>query len=133
MTDRIPSIRVTVMPADMNPYGGAFGGWIVSQMALGAASQASRVAKGRAILVAADELRFPAGMLCGDELSVYVTLEKSGRSSMTFVAEAERRDRDSDFTQVAATGRFTFVAVDDNNRPRPLSDSPISDSISQEG
>ena len=115
------------MPADMNPYGGAFGGWIVSQMALGAASQASRVAKGRAILVAADELRFPAGMVCGDELSVYVALEKSGRSSMTFVAEAERRDRDSDFTQIAATGRFTFVAVDDNNRPRPL------DSLTQEG
>ncbi|MET0241392.1 MAG: hotdog domain-containing protein [Sphingobium sp.] len=108
------------MPTDMNPYGGAFGGWIVSQMALGAASQASRIARGRAILVAADELRFPAGMVCGDELSVYVTLEKSGRSSMTFSAQAERRERDSETIHTAATGRFTFVAVDDNNRPRPL-------------
>jgi acyl-CoA thioesterase YciA len=125
VTDRTPSIRVTVMPGDLNPYGGAFGGWIFSQMALGAASQASRVARGRAILVAADELRFPAGLLCGDELSVYVTLEKTGRSSMTFSAEAERRDRDSDVTQTAATGRFTFVAVDDSNRPRAIPD-PIT-------
>jgi acyl-CoA thioesterase YciA len=120
MSDRIPHIRVTVMPADMNPYGGAFGGWIVSQMALGAAAQASRLAQGRAILVAADDLRFPAGMVCGDELSVYVGLEKSGRSSMTFAVDAERRERDGDFTQIAATGRFTFVAVDDNNRPRNI-------------
>lgn len=120
MTSRIPSIRVTVMPTDMNPYGGAFGGWIVSQMALGAASLASRHSKGRAILVAADELRFPAGMLCGDELSVYVELEREGRSSMTISAEAVRRDRDSDATQTAATGRFTFVAVDDSNKSRPI-------------
>lgn len=129
MTGRLPSIRVTVMPADMNPYGGAFGGWIVSQMALGAASEASRLARGRAILVAADELRFPAGMLCGDELSVYVSLKRSGRSSMTFMAEAERRDRDSDDTQIAATGQFTFVAVDDANRPRPISSSSQSPSL----
>jgi len=119
------------MPGDMNPYGGAFGGWIVSQMALGVAAQASRIAKGRAILVAADDLRFPAGMLCGDELSVYVTLEKTGRSSMTFAAEAERRDRDSDLTQSVATGRFTFVAVDDSNRPRPVPNS--THVLNQEG
>lgn len=132
MTDRIPSIRVTVMPGDMNPYGGAFGGWIVSQMALGAASHASRVAKGKAILVAADEIRFPAGLLCGDELSVYVTLEKAGRTSMTFMTEAEGRERDSDAVQTAATGRFTFVAVDDANRPRPISDTN-QDTLTQEG
>lgn len=132
MTERIPAIRVTVMPADMNPYGGAFGGWIVSQMALGAAAQASRISRGRAILVAADELRFPAGVLCGDELSVFVDLDRSGRSSMTFTAEAVRRDRDGDATQVAATGRFTFVAVDDANRPRAFTTDPSSHSV-QEG
>ena len=120
MTERIPSIRVTVMPADLNPYGGAFGGWIVSQMALGAASLASRKSGGRAILVAADELRFPVGMLCGDELSVYVELDRQGRSSMTISAEAVRRERDGEGVATAATGRFTFGAVDDTNKPRPF-------------
>lgn len=123
MTDRIPSIRVTVMPADMNPYGGAFGGWIYSQMVLAAASLASQHSRGRALLVAADDIRYPAGVLCGDELSVFVEMERVGRSSMTISAQAMRRERDGDFTETAATGRFTFVAVDDANRPRPFNDN----------
>ena len=116
----IPDIRVTVMPTDINPYGGAFGGWIISQMALGAASLASRHSKGRAILVAADEMRFPVGAVMGDELSVFTQMDKTGTTSMTISARAERRERDGDFTETVATGRFTFVAVDDTNRPRPL-------------
>ena len=116
----IPDIRVTVMPTDINPYGGAFGGWIISQMALGAASLASRHSKGRAILVAADEMRFPAGAVMGDELSVFTQMDKTGTTSMTISARAERRERDGDFTETVATGRFTFVAVDDTNRPRPI-------------
>ncbi len=116
----IPDIRVTVMPTDINPYGGAFGGWIISQMALGAASLASRHSKGRAILVAADEMSFPAGAVMGDELSVFTQMDKTGTTSMTISARAERRERDGDFTETVATGRFTFVAVDDTNRPRPI-------------
>ena len=116
----IPDIRVTVMPTDINPYAGAFGGWIISQMALGAASLASRHSKGRAILVAADEMRFPAGAVMGDELSVFTQMDKTGTTSMTISARAERRERDGDFTETVATGRFTFVAVDDTNRPRPI-------------
>lgn len=121
--DLQPVIRATVMPTDMNPYGGAFGGWIISQMALGAASVASRLSKGRAILVAADEFRFPAGLLCGDELSVYAALYRQGTTSMTFAVEAMRRERDGEATCLAASGKFTFVAVDDANRPRPLNAS----------
>ena len=117
----IPDIRVTVMPTDINPYGGAFGWWIISQMALGAASLASRHSKGRAILVAADEMRFPAGAIMGDELSVFTQMDKTGTTSMTISARAERRERDGDFTETVATGRFTFVAVDETNRPRPIS------------
>ena len=117
----IPDIRVTVMPTDINPYGGAFGGLIISQMALGAASLASRHSKGRAILVAADEMRFPAGAIMGDELSVFTQMDKTGTTSMTISARAERRERDGDFTETVATGRFTFVAVDETNRPRPIS------------
>jgi acyl-CoA thioesterase YciA len=120
MDTSVPDIRVTIMPTDMNPYGGAFGGWIVSQMALGAASRASRVAKGKAILVAADDIRFPAGAVMGDELSVYTEVEKQGRTSITLSARAERRERDGDFTQTVATGRFTFVAVDVDNKPRAI-------------
>lgn len=113
-----PVIRVTVMPADTNPYGGAFGGWIMSQMALGAASLASRHSRGRAILVAASDFEFPVGMVAGEELSVFVTLEKVGRTSMTITAQGWRRERDGDTQALAASGRFVFVAVDEENSPR---------------
>jgi acyl-CoA hydrolase len=53
-------IRVTAMPTDLNPYGGVFGGWLMSQLALGAGSLASRRGKGKAVVVAATDLPFRA-------------------------------------------------------------------------
>lgn len=122
--DTQPIIRLTAMPTDLNPYGGVFGGWLMSQMALGAASLASRHSKGRAIIVAASDFEFPSGMLVGEELSVFVTLEKVGRTSMTIAAEGWRRQRDGDETSLAAKGHFTFVAVDENNTPRAILTQP---------
>ena len=118
--DTQPIIRLTAMPTDLNPYGGVFGGWIMSQMALGAASLASRHSKGRAILKAASDFEFPAGMVVGEELSVFVKLERAGRTSMTVRAEGWRRERDGEETNIVASGRFTFVAVDENNKPRAI-------------
>jgi len=118
--DAQPLIRVTAMPTDLNPYGGVFGGWMMSQLALGAASLASRHSRGRAIIVAASDFEFPNGMLVGEELSVFATIEKTGRTSMTISAQGWRRERDGDDTSLVASGRFTFVAVDDSNMPRPL-------------
>jgi acyl-CoA thioesterase YciA len=120
MPDRTPLIRTTAMPADTNPYGGVFGGWLMGQMGLACGSFASRHARGKAILVAADELRFPGAMAVGDELSVYVDLLRQGRTSLRLKAEAIGRARDGDTETLVASGEFTFVALDENNRPRPL-------------
>lgn len=108
------------MPADTNPYGGVFGGWLMSQMGLACGSFASRRTGGKALLVAADAIRFPGAMAVGDELSIYVDLLKQGRSSMRLKAEAIARKRDSDLEKPVAEGEFTFVALDENNRPRPF-------------
>ncbi|HEV2595293.1 MAG TPA: hotdog domain-containing protein [Sphingomicrobium sp.] len=115
---REPLVRVTAMPADTNPYGGVFGGWLMGQMGLACGSFASRRARGKAILVAADGIKFPGAMAVGDELSVYVDLMKQGRSSMRLKAEAIARERDSEAEKIVAEGEFTFVALDENNRPR---------------
>jgi acyl-CoA thioesterase YciA len=120
MADRMPAIRVTAMPADTNPYGGVFGGWLMSQMALAAGSLASRSSKGKAVVVAADELRFPGAPQVGDEISVYAELEKQGRTSMTIAVEALARERDGEGEITVANGRFTFVALDQNDRPREI-------------
>ena len=113
-------IRVTAMPADTNPYGGVFGGWLMSQMGLACGSFVSRRTGGKALLVAADALKFPGAMAVGDELSVYVDLLKQGRTSLRLKAEAVGRQRNSDLETLVAEGEFTFVALDDQNKPRPI-------------
>ena len=120
MADRVPLIRVTAMPADTNPYGGVFGGWLMGQMGLACGSFASRRTRGKAILVAADAIKFPGAMAVGDELSVYVELVKQGRTSLKLRAEAIARERDGDAEKTVAEGEFTFVALDEGGKPREI-------------
>nr|WP_294169992.1 hotdog domain-containing protein [uncultured Sphingomonas sp.] len=120
MPDRTPLIRTTAMPADTNPYGGVFGGWLMGQMGLACGSFASRHSRGKAILVAADELRFPGAMAVGDELSVYVDLLRQGRTSLRLKADAVGRARDGEAETLVASGEFTFVALDADGRPRAI-------------
>jgi acyl-CoA thioesterase YciA len=120
MIERAPLIRVTAMPADTNPYGGVFGGWLMGQMGLACGSFASRRTCGKAILVAADAIKFPGAMAVGDELSIYVDLLKQGRTSLRLKAEAIARQRDGDSETIVAEGEFIFVALDANNQPRAI-------------
>lgn len=108
------------MPADTNPYGGVFGGWIMSQMALAAGSLASRHSRGKAVVIAADKLSFPGAMEVGDELSCYPALESQGSSSMTISVEARARERDGEAEQVVARGTFTFVALGADGKKRVI-------------
>jgi acyl-CoA thioesterase YciA len=120
MKARVPLIRVTAMPSDTNPYGGVFGGWLMGQMGLACGSFASKHSRGKAILVAADSIKFPGAMAVGDELSVYVELLKQGRTSLRLRAEAIGRKRDGDEETLVAEGEFTFVALDPEGRPREI-------------
>ena len=120
MPERTPVIRATAMPTHLNPYGGVFGGWLISQMALGAGSEASRIVRGKAVLVAADELRFKGAPSVGDEVSVYVELLESGLTSLTYQAEAISRERHGDAETRVAWGRFKFVAIGEDDRPREV-------------
>ena len=120
MAGRVPLIRATAMPADTNPYGGVFGGWLMSQMGLACGAFASRRTRGKAILVAADALRFPGAMAVGDELSVYVELLKAGRTSLRLKAEAIGRVRDGEAETLVAEGEFTFVALGEDDKPRVI-------------
>ncbi|MEO6580325.1 MAG: acyl-CoA thioesterase [Sphingomicrobium sp.] len=115
-----PLIRVTAMPTDTNPYGGVFGGWLMSQMALAAGSIASRHARGKCVVVAADGLSFTGAPKVGDEISVFAEIEKQGRSSMTIAVSAEARERDGETRFDVANGTFTFVALDNNDKPRSI-------------
>ena len=117
---REPLIRVTAMPTDTNPYGGVFGGWLMSQMALAAGSLASRNARGKCVVVAADELRFPGAMAVGDELSVFAEVVKQGRTSLTIAVEGVARERDGEGEMKVAGGVFVFVAVGEDGKAREI-------------
>ena len=117
---RDPFIRVTAMPSDTNPYGGVFGGWLMSQMALGAGALASRVGRGKAVVVSASDFAFPGAMAVGDELSVYCEVAATGTTSLTIAAEGVARERNGEATITVSRGTFKFVLLDENDRPRAV-------------
>ena len=117
---RDPAIRVVAMPADANAYGDIFGGWLLSLMDNGAGLTAARRAKGRAVTVAMDGMQFHQPVKIGDEVSVYAEIERVGRTSMTITVEAWRRARHQEDSIKVTEAKFTFVAIDDEGRPRPV-------------
>ncbi|WP_322963143.1 acyl-CoA thioesterase [Sphingomonas fuzhouensis] len=118
LPDQHPTIRVTAMPSDANPYGDIFGGWLMGQMDLAAGSVASRHSGGRAVTIAAEGMKFHAPVLVGDEVSVYATLVRVGNTSMTIEVEAWRRARHMEDATKVTQARFVFVATDKDRKPR---------------
>jgi len=117
---RDPAIRVTAMPADANAYGDIFGGWLMSLMDSGAGLIAARRSKGRAVTVAMDGMQFHYPVSVGDEVSVYGEIVKVGRTSLTIAVEAWRRHRHEENEVKVTEATFTFVAVDDEGKPRAV-------------
>lgn len=122
MTDEMqtPVIRTIAMPADTNPAGDIFGGWLLSQMDLAAGNAAARRARGRCATVSIDKMSFLNPVRVGDEVTVYANLVKVGRTSMQFQVEAWRRSRDGDDSVKVTDAVFTFVALDSGGRPRTV-------------
>ena len=89
--DEEPVIRTITMPADTNPYGDIFGGWLMSQMDLAASNVASRIARGRASTVRVEAMNFLRPVHVGDVVSLYGRLVARGRTSMKIEVEAWRR------------------------------------------
>ena len=115
-----PSIRVIAMPADTNPAGDVFGGWLMSQMDLAAGNVAARHARGRTATIAVDSMTFLHPVRVGDEVSVFAEILSVGRTSMRIQVEAWRRPRDAAETSQVTAAVFTFVAIDAEGRPRPV-------------
>jgi acyl-CoA thioesterase YciA len=122
--DEQPAIRVTAMPADANFYGDIFGGWLMSMMDLAAGNVASRRSAGRAVTVAVDAVAFHHPVHVGDEVSVFAKVISVGRTSMRIAVEAWQRDRDSERTAKVTEATFTFVAIDEDRKPRPVRKEP---------
>src|SRR5260221_14239641 len=105
-----PLIRAIAMPADANPSGDIFGGWLMSQMDLAAANAATRRCRGRCATIAVDGMGFHEPVFIGDGVSLYCTITKIGPTSMTIRVEPWRRCRTSDTENRVTEGTFTLVA-----------------------
>ncbi len=116
------ALRAIAMPADANPHGDIFGGWLLSQMDLAGSSIATRRAHGRVVTIAVTEMIFHKPVFIGDEVTCYAEIAKSGRTSITVSIESwVRRARGADAEEIKVTaGLFTYVAVDPDRKPRAL-------------
>jgi acyl-CoA thioesterase YciA len=115
-----PAVRVIAMPADTNPYGDIFGGWLMSLMDSAAGSVAARHSKGRAVTIAVEGMEFLRPVVVGDEVSVFATLKSVGRTSMNIAVEAWRRTRHDDRSYRVTQATFTFVAIGEDRQPRSV-------------
>lgn len=115
-----PVLRTVPRPGDINANGHIFGGWVLSQMDIAGGIIATREAGGRVATVAIEAMQFIAPILLLDIISVYAKIERRGRTSVAIRIEvvATRGKRQLEVT--VTSGVFTFVALDENDRPRPL-------------
>ena len=114
------TLRVVPMPSDANYTGDIFGGWIMSQVDIAGSIPALRLARGRIATVAVNSFTFKQPVLIGDLVSFYADIVRVGRTSITVDVEvyAERRTLNEVVKVTEAT--LTYVAVDDQRRPRPV-------------
>ena len=118
--ERVPILRVVPGPSDINANGHIFGGWVLSQMDIAAGIVASHRAQGPVATVAIERMEFIAPINLRDLISVFAHVERVGRTSMAVRIEVVAH-RDRGATEVKVTeGLFTFVALDENHRPRPI-------------
>jgi len=118
--ERDPAIRTIAMPADANANGDIFGGWMMAQMDLAGAVVAVRRAKGRVATVAVEAMAFHRPVMMGDLVSCYAEVERVGRTSITIRIDAWVERRVDGTAEQVTSGLFTYVAIDEKGRPRPV-------------
>ena len=123
---REPILRVVPNPTDINSNGHIFGGWVLSQMDIAGGIVAAREAQGAVATVAIEAMKFITPILLRDIVSVHARVERRGRTSLAIRIEVIA-NRDGGRCDVKVTeGVYTFVALDENHRPRPLPPVPAS-------
>lgn len=126
MSDHVPTVpggphlRTIAMPRDTNAGGAIFGGWTLSQMDLAGGTFAAQRAGGRVATVSIEAMRFLQPVSVGDEVSCYCSLAQAGKTSVTVPIETWIRGREVSDPQKVTEGVFTYVALDEDGKPRKL-------------
>ena len=123
----IIAVRTIAMPADTNPAGDIFGGWLMSQMDLAAGNVAGRISRGRSATVAVDSMTFHRPVRVGDEVTLYARLVSRGTTSMRIHVDAWARGRHGTESHHVTAADFVFVALDETGAKRVIPDTAITD------
>ena len=116
-----PSLRTVAMPADANPAGDIFGGWIMSQMDIAGAIFASYTVKGRLVTVAVESMTFHKPVLVGDQVSCHCSISRVGNTSVSVHIETWVRRKHQQEEHVKVTeATYTYVSINDNRNPVPV-------------
>ena len=120
-SDKELVLKVIPMPADTNGNGDIFGGWVMAQVDLAGSVIPARHVRGRMATVAVNQFVFKQPVRVGDILSFYGCITRVGRTSITVQVEvfAERFGAQGQFVKVTEAS-LTYVAIDDQGRPRPI-------------
>lgn len=120
-TDQDLVLKVIPMPADCNANGDIFGGWVMAQVDLAGAVLPARYVRGRYATVAVNQFVFKQPVRVGDILSFFARVERIGNTSITIAVEvyAERFTEQGRYIKVTEAS-LTYVAIDDDGRPRPI-------------
>lgn len=118
--ERVLVSRTIAVPADTNPWGDIFGGWIMSLMDIAAGTVAARLARGSIATKAIKEITFDAPIFVGDEVSVYSELEHIGNTSLTLNIYVTIKRKGQNEEIQAVKGVFVMVALNEHRRPRPI-------------
>lgn len=114
------ALKTIAMPADTNPYGHIFGGWIMSQMDIASGMYAAQQVGGRIATVAVDAMTFHKPVHVGDEVNCFCRVEKVGQTSITVQVETWVRRHQSTDREKVTEGRFVFVALDHEGHPKTI-------------
>ena len=114
------AVRLIAMPSDTNANGDIFGGWVLSQMDQAGGIAAVERAQGRVVTIAVEAMTFIRPVRIGDVLCVYTHVDKVGRTSMKIHIEAWAKRFRTHVREKVTDAVFTFVAIDENGRPRPV-------------
>ncbi len=120
-----PILRTLAMPADTNPIGDIFGGWILAQMDIAGGILARELAESRVVTVAVDSMKFLKPVHVGDVVCCYGKVLKIGNTSITinleiWVKQVQGLKKDTNSIHKVTQAAFTYVAVDSDGVKQPI-------------
>ena len=112
--------KTVAMPADTNPNGDIFGGWLLSEMDIAGAILARKIAKGRVVTVAIEGMKFLLPVKVGDIVTCFGQLEKQGKTSLTIKLRVTSESWRAEDLKEVTNGKFVYVAIDKEGKPKQL-------------